>query len=41
MKRIKHMSRTKKFVAAAVTVGLTVGLAGAAFAYFPKGSPHV
>ena len=34
MKRIKHLSRTKKFVAAAVTVGLTVGLAGAAFAYF-------
>ena len=34
MKRIKHMSRTKKFVAAGLTVGLTLGIAGAAFAFF-------
>jgi hypothetical protein len=43
MKRIKHMSRTKKFVAAGLTVGLTLGLAGAAFAFFTgtgTGSGH-
>ncbi len=34
MKRFKHMSRTKKFVTAGVTVGLALGLAGAAFAGF-------
>ena len=34
MKRFKNMSRTKKFVTAGVTVGLALGLAGAAFAGF-------
>ena len=34
MKRFKNMSRTKKIVAAGLTVGLTLGLAGSAFAYF-------
>ena len=41
MKRFRSISRTKKFVAAAVTVGLTVGLAGAAFAFFTaSGNRH-
>ena len=34
MKRIKNMSRAKKLVAAGLTVGLTLGLAGSAFAFF-------
>lgn len=34
MKRFSRMSRTKKLVAAGLTVGLTLGLAGAAFAFF-------
>jgi len=34
MKRIKGLSRPKKFVAVGATLALTLGIAGAAFAYF-------
>ncbi len=34
MKRFRSISRTKKFVAVGATLALTLGIAGAAFAYF-------